>query len=104
MARVTLEFWMGMGKELGGDFRSPSQLSSILEIEVEDGIAVTILFHHLADRYPPIGERVFDREKSRFYPSVVVTFNDRVTGLKELHEKILKDGDKVKVVPMYVGG
>ena len=45
-----------------------------------------------------------DREKSRFYPSVVVTFNDRVTGLKELHEKILKDGDKVKVVPMYVGG
>jgi sulfur carrier protein ThiS len=47
---------------------------------------------------------VFDREKSRFYPSVVVTFNDRVTGLKELHEKILIDGDKVKVVPMYVGG
>jgi len=104
MAHVTLEFWMGMGKELGGDFRSPSQLSSILETEVEDGIPVTALFHHLADRYPPIGEKVFDREKNQFYPSVVVTFDDRVIGLKELHEKSLKDGDRVKVVPMYVGG
>jgi molybdopterin converting factor small subunit len=104
MVRVTLEFWMGPGKDLGGDFRSLSELSSILETEVEDGIAVTALFQRLAGRYPPISEKVFDREKNEFYPSVVVTLNERVIGLKELYEKHLSEGDKITVVPMYVGG
>ena len=104
MARVTLEFWMGMGKALGEDFRSPSEISSILETEVEEGISVATLLGCLADRYPPVGEKVFDRKKNQFYPSVVVTFNEKVIGFKELHEKILKDGDKVRVVPMYQGG
>lgn len=104
MARVTVEFWMGMGKALGGEFRSPSEISSVLETEVEEGISVRTLFSKLADRYSPVREKVFDRTKNQFHPSVVVTYNERVIGLKELHEKILKDGDRLRVVPMYVGG
>ncbi len=103
MARITLEFWMGMGETLGGEFRSPSEISSVLETEVAEGISVTTLFCKLADQYSPVREKVFDRTKNQFHPNVVVTYNDRVIGLKELHEKILKDGDKLRVVPMYHG-
>ena len=104
MARVKLELWMWMGKELGRDFYSPSEMSSILETEVEDGTVVRAFFNHLADHYPPIAKKVFDRTNNQVYPNVVVTFNDRVIGLNELYNQILKDGDKVKVVQMYVGG
>ncbi len=104
MARVTLELWMWMGKELGGDFYSPSEMSSILETDVEDGTDVRTFFNHLADQYPPIAKRVFDRTKKQVYPNVVVTFNNRVIGRNELYDQVLKEGDRVKAVQMYVGG
>jgi len=58
----------------------------------------------LSGQYPPIGQKIFSRETDQFYPNVVVTVNDRVIGLNELYERILLEGDKIKVVPMYVGG
>ncbi len=104
MARVTLELWMWMGKELGGDFYSPSEMSSVLETEVEDGTDVRAFFSRLADQHPPIAKRVFDQAKKQVYPNVVVTFNGRVIGRNELYGQVLKDGDKVRAVQMYVGG
>jgi len=95
---------MWMGKELGGDFYSPSEMSSILETEVEDGTDVRVFLNHLADQYPAISKRVFDRAKKQVYPDVAVTFNDRVMGLNELYNEVLKDGDRVKAIQMYVGG
>ncbi len=104
MARVKIELWMWFGKVLGGDFQSPSQMRSILETDVEEGMAVKVLFDRLAESYPPVGEKVFNRTAKGFYPNVVVLFNDQVISLNELHEKILKEGDHLKIVPLYVGG
>lgn len=104
MIRVKVELWMWLGKELGGDFQSPSEMCSILETNVEEETLVKMFFYDLASRYPAIGEKVFNRETMRFYSNVFVVFNDQVIGLNELHEKVLQEGDKMRVVPMYVGG
>lgn len=104
MARVKIELWMWLGKVLGEDFQSPSEMRSILETDVGEGTAVKALFDRLAEKYPPVGEKVFNRTTKRFYPNVVVLFNDQVIGLNELHEKILKEDDHVKIVSLYVGG
>ena len=95
---------MWMGKELGSDFQSLSEMGSVLETGVESGTAVRAFFRGLSGQYPPIGKKVFSRETNQFYPDVVVTLNDRVIGLNELYDRILREGDKLKVVPMYVGG
>jgi sulfur carrier protein ThiS len=104
MNRVKIELWMWLGKELGADFRSVSEMCSVLEKEVQDGTAVKDLFAELAEKYQSIGEKVFNKEKKLFNPNVIVMFNDQVISLKELHERILKEGDKLKVMPIYVGG
>jgi len=104
MVRVRLEVWMWMGKDLGSDFQSLSEMGSVLETGVEGGTAVRAFFRGLSGLYPPIGQKIFSRETDQFYPNVVVTVNDRVIGLNELYERVLLEGDKIKVVPMYVGG
>ena len=106
MIRIQVELWLGLGKELGGDFQSPSEMRSIIEIDVEDGMTVKKLFSHLADRYPPIGEKIFNRGNESFYPNlnVIVTFNDRVISPHNVEDRILKDGDKIMVLPLYAGG
>jgi sulfur carrier protein ThiS len=102
--RVTLELWMWLGKELGEDFRSVSDMCSVLKKEVAEGTTVKELFADLAGAYPPIGEKIFDREKKVFNSNVIVMFNERVIASKELHERILKEGDHLRVMPIYVGG
>jgi aldehyde:ferredoxin oxidoreductase len=61
MIRVQVELWMWMGDELGEGFRSSSDMRSILEVDAEDSTTVRDLFADLADRYPSIDEKVFDR-------------------------------------------
>lgn len=102
--RVTIELWMWLGKRLDGEFRSPSEMRSVLTTEVEEGTQVKTLFDHLSETYPPIAEKVFDRTVKHFHPNVVVLFNDQVINQAELDQKVLTEGDYVKVVPMYVGG
>jgi molybdopterin converting factor small subunit len=95
---------MWMGDELGEGFRSPSDMRSILEVDAEDGTTVRDLCTDLADRYPSIDEKVFDRRRMRFHPTVVATLNDRVISPAELHARRLRDGDKVLTLPVYSGG
>ena len=102
MARVTVELWMGMGEELGDDFKSPSNTRSVLETVVEDGTTVGKFFEDLADRYRPIGEKVFSNHE--FAPYVVVTMNDRIISADGLPDRVLENGDKIMVFHMYVGG
>jgi molybdopterin converting factor small subunit len=104
MIRVKLEIWLPLGKELGKDFHAVSEMSSVLEREVEDGITVRIFFDALARSYQSIQERIFERGKKTFYPDVVVTLNDRIIAPSELFDRVLKDGDKIAVLPMFVGG
>jgi len=104
MISVTVEFWLWMGKELSEEFLSPSEMRSVLKRSVEDGTTIGELFTQLANRYHPIGDKIFDSEKRVFYQHLVVTMNNRVTSPSDLCERVLKDDDKVTVLPMYMGG
>ncbi len=104
--RIQVELWLWLNKELGGDFQSPSEMRSLTEMEVENGTTVRNLFDRLADRYPVIGQKVFNRQNKKFYSnlSVILTSKDEVVSPYRGEESVLKDGDKVKVLPIYVGG
>ena len=95
---------MWMGKELESDFQRLSEMASVLDTGVESGTSVRAFFRVLSGQYPLLGKKIFSLETDQFYPDVVVTLNDRVIGLNELYDRILLEGDKIKVVPMYVGG
>lgn len=104
MNRVTIELWMWLGKELGSDFESLSEMRSKKEEEVEEGTTIRQLLGRLARRYPPIARDVFDLKEKRMYPHVVVNYNDRVISPHIVHDQVLRDGDKITILPMYVGG
>jgi molybdopterin converting factor small subunit len=104
MNRVTIEIWLWLGKELGGDFESPSEMRSIREEGVEEGTTMKQLLDNLAGRYPPIAQYVFDTKAKKFLPHIVVNYNDRVISPHIVHDQVLKDGDKVTILPVYVGG
>jgi len=102
MARVQVELWMWLGKELGKEFESPSDMRAILDTDVEDGTTVRKLFENLAGRYRPIGEKVFkDNSFSKF---VVVAVNGRSLSSDKVYDVVLKDGDKVTLIPISMGG
>ena len=102
MSKVKLDFWMG--KEFGEDCKPLSEIHSLLEVDAEDGSTVKTLFVRLADRYPQISKKIFCKETLSFYPDIVVTFNDRIIKIDELYNKVLQEGDKITILPMYVGG
>ena len=95
---------MWLANALGEDFTSPSEMRSILEMDADEGTTVRKLFNELAGRYRPIEETIFSVETKRFSSNVVVLFNDRVISLDKVYEKVLKNGDKIKVLPIYAGG
>ena len=104
--RIQVELWMWLGKKLGGDFQSPSEMRSIMEIDVEEGTTVKKLFDQLANRYPPIAKEIFDRENHGFHPNltVMVTFKGQVLSFSGVNDSTLKDGYKIMVLPLYAGG
>jgi len=104
--RIQVELWLWLDKELGGDFQSPSEMRSLTEMDVENGTTVRNLFDRLADRYPVIGQKVFNRENRKFYPnlSVILTSKDDVISPYSGEDNVLQDGDKIKILPIYVGG
>ena len=104
MNRVTIELWLWLGKELGSDFESLSEMRSKKEEEVEEGATIRQLLDDLARRYPSVAQKVFDLKENRLYPHVVLNFNDRVISPHIVHEQVLQDGDRITILPMYVGG
>jgi molybdopterin converting factor small subunit len=97
MNRITIEIWLWLGRELGDDFESPSEMRSIKEENVEEGISIRQLLDNLAGRYPPIARK-------RLLPHIVVNYNDRVISPHIVYDQVLKDGDKITVLPLYMGG
>jgi len=97
---------MWLGGELGEDFQSPSEMRSIKEMEIEEGLTVIHLFGRLAFQYPLIGQKIFNRETKKFHPnlSVIVTLNGQVISPFNIEENVLKDGCKITVLPYYAGG
>lgn len=104
MIRVKLEIWMWLGRELGKDFHALSEMRCMREEEVEDGITVKDFIDSLAERYQPIQEKIFDRSRNCFYPNVIVNLNDRVISSYEISNRFLNHGDKITVLPLYMGG
>ena len=104
MNRVTIEIWMWLGRELGEDFEPISEMRSKKEENVEEGTTIRQLLDRLARHYSPVAQKIFDINEKRVYPYVVVNYNDRVISPYEVHDRILKDGDKIIVLPMYMGG
>ncbi len=104
MNRVTVELWLWLGEELGRDFESPSEMRSIRQERVREGTTIGELLINLAGRYPPIAHSIFDTKAKRFLPHVVVNYNDRVISPHLVYDQVLKDGDKVTVLPIYMGG
>ena len=104
--KIRIELWMWLGNRLAPDFDSLSDMRSAKEVEVEEGLTVIQLFDLLASRYPLIGEKVFDREKGHFHPnlSIVVTQDGRVVSPFKPQGDAMKDGQKITVLPLYVGG
>lgn len=104
MNRVTIELWLWLGEELGRDFESPSEMRSIKEEHVKEGITIGQLLDNLAGRYPPIAQSIFDTKAKRLLPHVVVNYNDRVISPHIVHDQVLKDGDMILILPVYMGG
>jgi len=104
MIRITIELWLWLGKELGGDFESPSEMRSIREESLKEGTTIRELLDNLAGRYPAIDRSVFDTHTKRIFPHIVVNYNDRVISPHIVHDQILKDGDKITLLPVYTGG
>jgi molybdopterin converting factor small subunit len=101
MIRVKVEFWMWSGQEVGPDFESPTDKRAALSLCVGDGTTVRALFEDL-ERYPLVKQEVFsDRH---FRPEINLALNSRVMGHDELYDRVLTDGDRIAVLPMYVGG
>jgi len=79
-------------------------MRSIREEHVEEGTTIRQLLDILASHYPPIARTIFDTKAKRLLPHVVVNYNDRVISPHVVHNQVLKDGDKITVLPMYMGG
>ena len=103
---IHVEIWMWLGEELGSDFQPLSSMRSAKEMDVEEGVTVSQLLDRLAARYPPIRKKIFNREKKSLYPnlSVIGTHDGQVISPFQVENTALKDGDKITVLPLYVGG
>ncbi len=104
MNQVTIEIWLWLGKELAGDFESPTEMRSIKKEPVAAGVTIRQLLGHLAKCYPPIARHIFDIALKKLSPNVVVIYNDQVISPHIVHQQVLQDGDKIKILPIYTGG
>ena len=102
MVRVKVEFWArsGSSQDWGPDFESQTGEHATLNLRVPDGTTVRALFEDL-ERYPVVKQEVFDRN---FRPEINLALNSLVMGHDELYDRVLTDGDRITVLPVYMGG
>ncbi|GAJ00271.1 unnamed protein product, partial [marine sediment metagenome] len=94
MNHVTVEIWLWLGKELGEDFKSLSEMRSLKEESVEEGTTIRQLLGSLARCYPTIAQNIFDPRVKEVYSHVVVNYNDQVISPYVVHKQALRNGDK----------
>jgi molybdopterin converting factor small subunit len=104
MNRITIEIWLWLGRELGEDFEPLSEMRSKRKETVEEGTTIREVLERLAGRYPPVAQKVFDLREKKLYTDVVVNYNDRVISPFAVYDQVLKEGDKITILPMYMGG
>ncbi len=102
MVRVTIQFPMWLGKELGPEWVSPTDVRATMTTEIPEGTKVRQFLGSLADRYPPIREKIFPDHQ--LAPYVVATLNGRGLDRNELLETVLSESDVITILPIVVGG
>jgi len=104
--RICIELWMWLGDNPGGGLRALSGMRSFREMDVEEGLTVIQLLEGLAAQSPVIEEKIFDRKNRKLFPnlSVVVTHDGLAVSPFDMEKSALKDGYKITVLPLYVGG
>ncbi len=92
--RISIEIAFSFKHELGDDYRN---------LEIESGASVVDAFRALGERYPIFRERVFDE-----YEEVRRNINALINGgnvqFREGFATVLKDGDRLSVLPPVGGG
>ena len=104
MIRVQIELWMDLSEELAGDFEAPSATRSLKSVDAEEGATVRDVFVALARRYQVLADRVLDPDQGVFNPNVVVLYNGRVIPRHGVEDRLLCEGDRITVLPVYAGG
>ena len=97
---------MWLGNDPGGGLQALSEMRSFREMDVEEGLTVLKLLDRLAAQSPVIEEKIFDRKTRKLLPnlSVVVTHDGLAVSPFDLEKSEMKDGYKITVLPLYVGG
>ena len=103
---IRIELWMWLGKNPGGGFQALSEMRSFREMDVEEGLTVVQLLDRLAAESPVIEEKIFDRKNRKLFPnlSVVATHDGLVVSPFDLEKTPMRDGDRITILPLYVGG
>jgi len=104
LSHATDYVWLWLGKELGEDFKALSEMRSLKEEIIEEGTTIYQLLGSLAQCYPPIAQDIFDPKVKKVNPQLLVNYNDKLISPYVVQEQVLKDGDKITILPVYVGG
>jgi len=104
--RIRIELWMWLGKDPGAGFQALSEMRSMREMDVEEGLTVLQLLARLAAQSPVLEEKIIDRKNRNLLPtlSVVVTHDGLAVSPFDMEKSEMKDGYKITVLPLYVGG
>ena len=93
---------MWLGTEMGPEWVSPTDSRATMQTEVPDGTTVRQFLDSLAERYPPIREKVFpDHDLAKY---VIAILNQKGMDRDELLNQVLTSGDELTVLPIFVGG
>jgi molybdopterin converting factor small subunit len=81
-------------------------MRSFKKMDVEEGLTVIQLLDRLAAQSPVIEEKIFNRKNRKLLPnlSVVVTHDGLAVSPFNIDESEIKDGYKITILPLYVGG
>jgi sulfur carrier protein ThiS len=103
---IRIELWMWLGNDPGGGFQALSEMRSFREMEVEEGLTVLQLLDRLAAQSSVIEEKIIDQKNQKLLPnlSVVVTHEGLVVSPFDVEKTPIRDGYKITILPLYVGG
>jgi len=104
--RIRIELWMWLGRDPGGGFQALSEMRSFREMDVEEGLTIIQIMDRLAVQSRVIEEKIIDRKNRKLLPnlSVVVTRDGLVISPFDVEKTQIRDGYKITILPLYVGG
>ena len=84
------------------DRKNSHEITLNEEITLEETLGSLLV--RLGQHYPNLCQNLFDVDKKELSPYILVTLNDRSMDTPEILRTKLNDGDKICVLPVYLGG